>query len=98
MPSSNISDEQIADLISKLQQLIPEIRNARSSSRVSLFFYTLFMFISEMGYTHNLILLNLWGFIGISFKGSSRDLQLHKKLTKRGGRLKRPIIRAVAIN
>ncbi|CAK9316692.1 unnamed protein product [Citrullus colocynthis] len=35
VPSRNISDDQIADLISKLQQLIPEIRNGRSSSRVS---------------------------------------------------------------
>ncbi|KAJ9709251.1 hypothetical protein PVL29_000958 [Vitis rotundifolia] len=31
---SRISDEQIADLVSKLQQLIPEMRN-RSSDKVS---------------------------------------------------------------
>ncbi|KAG2707225.1 hypothetical protein I3843_05G126900 [Carya illinoinensis] len=29
--SSNITDEQITDLVSKLQQLIPEIRNRRSN-------------------------------------------------------------------
>ncbi|XP_050375220.1 transcription factor PRE6 [Argentina anserina] len=29
--SSNISDDQIADLVSKLQQLLPEIRNRRSN-------------------------------------------------------------------
>ncbi|XP_030957304.1 transcription factor PRE6-like [Quercus robur] len=28
--SSNITDDQITDLVSKLQQLIPEIRNRRS--------------------------------------------------------------------
>ncbi|CAL5396242.1 unnamed protein product [Camellia sinensis] len=32
--SSRITDEQIADLISKLQQLIPELRN-RGSDKVS---------------------------------------------------------------
>ncbi|XP_022957252.1 transcription factor PRE6-like [Cucurbita moschata] len=32
LPSTTISDHQIADLISKLHQLIPQIRNRRSSS------------------------------------------------------------------
>ncbi|CAI9768010.1 unnamed protein product [Fraxinus pennsylvanica] len=32
---SRISDEQIADLVSKLQQLIPEIRTRRRSDKVS---------------------------------------------------------------
>ncbi|WJZ81067.1 hypothetical protein VitviT2T_000927 [Vitis vinifera] len=32
---SRISDDQIADLVSKLQQLIPEIRNRRSDKQVS---------------------------------------------------------------
>ncbi|XP_022987627.1 transcription factor PRE6-like [Cucurbita maxima] len=35
LPSTTISDHQIADLISKLHQLIPQIRNRRSSSTVS---------------------------------------------------------------
>lgn len=30
--NSRISDDQIADLVSKLQQLIPEIRNTRRNS------------------------------------------------------------------
>ncbi|GAA0173323.1 hypothetical protein Leryth_002240 [Lithospermum erythrorhizon] len=33
--SRNISDDQIADLVSKLQQLVPEIRNRRRSDKVS---------------------------------------------------------------
>ncbi|KAG6651016.1 hypothetical protein I3843_06G077000 [Carya illinoinensis] len=33
--SRNITDEQIADLVSKLQQLIPEIRNRPSDTQVS---------------------------------------------------------------
>ncbi|XP_075496134.1 transcription factor PRE6-like [Primulina tabacum] len=32
---SRISEDQIADLVSKLQQLIPEIRNRRRSDKVS---------------------------------------------------------------
>ncbi|XP_023514693.1 transcription factor PRE6-like [Cucurbita pepo subsp. pepo] len=32
LPSTTISDHQIADLISKLHRLIPQIRNRRSSS------------------------------------------------------------------
>ncbi|KAL7091447.1 hypothetical protein ACP275_12G106800 [Erythranthe tilingii] len=32
---SRISDEQIADLVSRLQQLIPEIRSSRRSDKVS---------------------------------------------------------------
>ncbi|GAB4829184.1 Proteasome subunit alpha type-4 [Ancistrocladus abbreviatus] len=32
---SGISDDQIADLVSKLQQLIPELRRRRSSDKVS---------------------------------------------------------------
>ncbi|KAG7032204.1 Transcription factor PRE6, partial [Cucurbita argyrosperma subsp. argyrosperma] len=35
LPSTTISDHQIADLISKLHQLIPQIRNRRSSSSSS---------------------------------------------------------------
>ncbi|XP_073306897.1 transcription factor PRE3-like [Primulina huaijiensis] len=31
---SRISEDQIADLVSKLQQLIPEIRNSRPSDKV----------------------------------------------------------------
>ncbi|XP_073019432.1 transcription factor PRE3-like [Primulina eburnea] len=31
---SRISEDQIADLVSKLQQLIPEIRNSRRSDKV----------------------------------------------------------------
>ncbi|XP_004297318.1 PREDICTED: transcription factor PRE6 [Fragaria vesca subsp. vesca] len=33
--NNNISDEQIADLVSKLQQLLPEIRHRRSDNKVS---------------------------------------------------------------
>ncbi|KAK4760449.1 hypothetical protein SAY87_005342 [Trapa incisa] len=33
--SSRISEDQIADLVSKLQQILPEIRNSRSDKRVS---------------------------------------------------------------
>ncbi|KAK4753577.1 hypothetical protein SAY87_001681 [Trapa incisa] len=33
--SSRITEDQIADLVSKLQQLIPEIRNRRSDKQVS---------------------------------------------------------------
>ncbi|KAL0421137.1 UNVERIFIED_CONTAM: Transcription factor PRE6 [Sesamum latifolium] len=33
--AARISDDQIADLVSKLQQLIPEIRNSRRSDKVS---------------------------------------------------------------
>ncbi|CAN6578196.1 hypothetical protein ACFX2I_039069 [Malus domestica] len=32
---SRISDDQINDLVSKLQQLLPEIRNSRRSDKVS---------------------------------------------------------------
>ncbi|CAN6585191.1 hypothetical protein ACFX13_015841 [Malus domestica] len=32
---SRISDDQINDLVSKLQQLLPEIRNSRRSGKVS---------------------------------------------------------------
>ncbi|KAM1026152.1 hypothetical protein ACFX13_039828 [Malus domestica] len=32
---SRISDDQINDLVSKLQQLLPEIRNSRCSDKVS---------------------------------------------------------------
>ncbi|KAL7132877.1 hypothetical protein ABFS83_12G104500 [Erythranthe nasuta] len=32
---SRISDDQIADLVSRLQQLIPEIRSSRRSDKVS---------------------------------------------------------------
>ncbi|XP_073032583.1 transcription factor PRE3-like [Primulina eburnea] len=32
---SRISEDQIADLVSKLQQLIPELRNRRRSDKVS---------------------------------------------------------------
>ncbi|KAG6601421.1 Transcription factor PRE6, partial [Cucurbita argyrosperma subsp. sororia] len=35
LPSTTISDHQIADLISKLHQLIPQIRNRPSSSSSS---------------------------------------------------------------
>lgn len=35
--ASRISDDQIADLVSKLQQLIPEIRNRRRSDKVKCF-------------------------------------------------------------
>ncbi|KAK4757676.1 hypothetical protein SAY87_018977 [Trapa incisa] len=34
-PSSRISDDQIADLLSKLRQLLPEIHDNRRSSKVS---------------------------------------------------------------
>ncbi|KAK4765435.1 hypothetical protein SAY86_026525 [Trapa natans] len=33
--NSRITEDQIADLVSKLQQLIPEIRNRRSDKQVS---------------------------------------------------------------
>ncbi|KAG9148665.1 hypothetical protein Leryth_025470 [Lithospermum erythrorhizon] len=33
--SSRISDDQIVELISKLQQLLPELRNNRSSKKAS---------------------------------------------------------------
>ncbi|KAL5553882.1 hypothetical protein UlMin_041283 [Ulmus minor] len=32
---NNITDDQITDLVSKLQQLIPEVRNSRRSDKVS---------------------------------------------------------------
>ncbi|XAR56020.1 hypothetical protein NMG60_11036299 [Bertholletia excelsa] len=32
---SSISDDQIADLVSKLQQLVPELRHRRRSDKVS---------------------------------------------------------------
>ncbi|KAJ8569922.1 hypothetical protein K7X08_006499 [Anisodus acutangulus] len=37
---SRISDDQIADLVSKLQQLIPEIRNRRSDKVLRKIIYT----------------------------------------------------------
>lgn len=63
---SRISDDQIADLVSKLQQLIPEIRNRRSDKvviwsfsqlsqfKTSSYFSVVFIFLSrdKFGLTH----------------------------------------------
>lgn len=52
--ASRISDDQIADLVSKLQQLIPEIRNRRRNSdkvRLLIYFSTGDSFYSMVGLT-----------------------------------------------
>ena len=69
---SRISDDQIADLVSKLQQLIPEIRNRRSDKVVWSFsqlsilntcsYCVVFIFFSrdKFGLTHCTLIYFLW--------------------------------------
>lgn len=88
-----ISDEQITDLIHKLQQLLPEIRNAHSDKVHKHDIWDLLV-------NFNKILHVLWvrwwfGFAGFVCKGFAGNVQLHSEATPGGGRSERAAVGVV---
>ncbi|KAF7802967.1 transcription factor PRE6-like [Senna tora] len=71
--SSRISDEQIIELVSKLRQLVPEINRDRRSNKLN------------SSAPHNGKGHDTEG--SISVEGPTGDVQLHKELAQRSGRL-----------
>lgn len=76
-----ISDEQITDLVHKLQQLLPEIRN-RHSDKVC----TSVSMVLERDSRQTHYDFFSSSFVGFRCKGIARDMQLHSKFTQRSRR------------
>ncbi|CAN0901625.1 Transcription factor PRE5 [Linum grandiflorum] len=54
--SSRISDDQILDLVTKLQQLLPELRNRRRSDKVLLFSFWSYLVLQLLAHSTSIIL------------------------------------------
>ncbi|KAF3595458.1 hypothetical protein DY000_02025487 [Brassica cretica] len=61
--ATRISDDQMIDLVGKLRQFLPEIRERRRSDKV--------YYITSVSF--NLFIYS------VSIEGTARDMQLHKK-------------------
>lgn len=84
--SSRITDEQIADLLAKLQALLPEHR-IRSTDRVSIIRSKLLLDVSTRSISMNCWLLYVVA-IGVGSWGPTRRMQPYQELAARGGWLK----------
>lgn len=84
--SVRISDEQITDLVNKLQALLPDVGERRPVSKVQYHIARALPvehYCLQTSYRCALLL------IGIGVQGVGRDMQLYQELAQRGGGLER---------